>query len=358
MCSPSPPPAPDYTGAAEATAEGNIEAQRSATQANRPDEYTPYGSRIWEQDPNNPDSWESRINLSGEGQQIFDADTRARLGMAALGEQGMNQLGGVFQNKFEVDANRPEYQSPGTYGENRSRVMDLMLNRVDEQVGYDKDKARSDLIAQGISPGSEAWQREMKQLDYKQTDARQQAEIAASDQAGREYQSSLAGAGAQYGAESDARGKMIQEMLMNRQTPLNEFNAFRTGSQVDMPQFGSYGNQSASAGADYSGAVGQQSAYDMAGYNADVSQTNQSRGAAAAALAAWISTSDRRLKKNIIEVGAHRLGIPVYEFSYLWNDKRHVGVMAQDLIKVLPKAVITFKSGFMAVNYRMLSCTT
>jgi len=41
---PSAPAPPDYTGAAQQTAQGNIDAARLAVAANRVNQYTPYGS--------------------------------------------------------------------------------------------------------------------------------------------------------------------------------------------------------------------------------------------------------------------------------------------------------------------------
>ena len=41
---PSAPAPPDYAGAAQQTAQGNIEAARVATAANRVNQITPYGS--------------------------------------------------------------------------------------------------------------------------------------------------------------------------------------------------------------------------------------------------------------------------------------------------------------------------
>lgn len=300
---PAPPPAPDYRAAAEETAAGNLRGARISTIANRPNEYTPYGSREWTRTPQvdqayydqaladwqasgaDPsteprqqdfmvDNWQSNVNLSPEGQQLFDAENRAKLGMANLGEQGMAQLGGIFQDKFNIDANTPEYNNPGTFGENRQRVMDSMLSRVNTQVERDREDKRAELIASGIPPGSEAWKREMDQIDYQLNDARQQAEIAATDQANTEYRAGLAGAGQQFSTGMQTRGQQIQEAMLNRQTPLNEFNAFRTGAQVNMPKFGSYGMQGKTAGADYSGATGAASDYALAGYNADVASKN------------------------------------------------------------------------------------
>lgn len=409
MCSPSPPPAPDYTGAAEATAEGALEAAQYQTRANRPDEYTPYGSRTWtsedvldqsaydealaaweagrpqaieeiydedagtitneqavedrrlaieafgaapEQSQYTTEQWRSDISLTPEGQALFDAENRNKLGMSELSEAGRAQVADVFGDKFELDQNRPSYEGPGTYGENRQRTMDSMLARVNEQTEQDRDDKRSQLIAQGIPPGSEAWKREMDQINENLTDARQQAEIAATDQAGREYQSALTGANQQYGAQTDERSRMVQELLMNRQTPLNEFNAFRSGSQVNMPQFGAYGQQGQTSGPDYVGAQGAQSAYDIAGYNADVASTNQNRGTAAALAAAYMM-SDRRLKHSIVKRGVHSKGMGIYEFSYVGETERYIGVMAQEVLPIIPEAVIEI-NGYMAVNYGAL----
>ncbi len=353
MCSPSPPPPPNYTGAAEATAAGNLEAARSATQANRPDEYTPYGSRTWTNlgedvfdqagydtamaefesatggyqnsaipgagTPNsgivasmqpggaghheamrdrpempdrsdftsriNADQWRSDINFTPEGQRLFDLDNQTRQKMGELGLQGIGQMSDLFANRFQVEGSPGQYQGPSgklpTYGENRQRVMDSMLARVDTDIDRDTERKRAQLVAQGIPVGSEAFNREMEQLDRQRTDARQQAEIQATDQAGREYTSSMLGR-QQQGREGmadftsglDSRRQAIQEALLERQLPLNEANAFRSGSQIGMPTFQPYGSQQAVAGPDYMGAAQGQSQYNMAGHNADVAQRN------------------------------------------------------------------------------------
>jgi Chaperone of endosialidase len=64
--------------------------------------------------------------------------------------------------------------------------------------------------------------------------------------------------------------------------------------------------------------------------------------------------SDRQLKTNIARIGTTVLGLPLYRFSYLGSDKRFTGVMAQDVLAVLPDAVRRDASGFYRVNYGML----
>jgi hypothetical protein len=64
--------------------------------------------------------------------------------------------------------------------------------------------------------------------------------------------------------------------------------------------------------------------------------------------------SDRRLKTDIKRIGERKDGLGVYLFRYLWSPVQHIGVMAQEVLKVKPEAVIHTPSGFMAVDYGAL----
>lgn len=64
--------------------------------------------------------------------------------------------------------------------------------------------------------------------------------------------------------------------------------------------------------------------------------------------------SDIRLKRNIQPLGTAANGLPLYAFDYIWGGDRMVGVMAQDVLKMHPDAVITTASGYMKVDYSRL----
>ena len=76
---------------------------------------------------------------------------------------------------------------------------------------------------------------------------------------------------------------------------------------------------------------------------------NQLTGAAMLGAAA---ISDERLKSNIERVGTHPLGIGIYEYDI--GDTREIGVMAQELLEVMPEAVMLMPSGYYAVYYEMI----
>ncbi len=65
--------------------------------------------------------------------------------------------------------------------------------------------------------------------------------------------------------------------------------------------------------------------------------------------AGMMLASDINLKENIIPKGIEN-GHNIYEFSYKGDSKRYIGVMAQEVQKIAPEAVIETPSG-LAVNY-------
>ena len=64
--------------------------------------------------------------------------------------------------------------------------------------------------------------------------------------------------------------------------------------------------------------------------------------------------SDRRAKENIRRVGQTDSGLAIYIYNYIGNAMPQMGVMAQEVEKVLPDAVSMRPDGFKQVNYGML----
>lgn len=64
--------------------------------------------------------------------------------------------------------------------------------------------------------------------------------------------------------------------------------------------------------------------------------------------------SDIRLKENITKVGQLPSGINIYKFDYIDGDKNQIGVMAQEVLPVIPDAVIVGDDGFFMVDYSKL----
>ena len=79
-----------------------------------------------------------------------------------------------------------------------------------------------------------------------------------------------------------------------------------------------------------------------------------SKPASAQIVSGQLPPSDRRLKQDVKRVGALPNGLPLYSFRYKWGGPTFVGVMAQDVLRVMPEAVLTDPGGFYRVDYAKL----
>lgn len=327
----SPPPAPDYTGAAIATAAGNADAARIAAKANRVSQYTPYGNSIYTDLGN--DLWRQDVTLAPTQQKLLDYQNNASLGLGSLTEKGLGYVSDMLDNPFDTSQLAAKQVNPG------QSYQDAIMSRLQPQWDRKQQQLETQLVNQGITDrGSEAWGNALN--DFNQ--ARNDAEVAATLQG--------------MGFGQQARQQDLQEQAFLRNEPLNTLNAVRTGSQVTNPTFSNVPQQQTTAGPNLLGAAQAQGQYDQGVYNSQVASDNAmmnglfTLGSAAlmAPKGTFAAVSDRRLKRNIRKIGEHK-GLNVYAYDYVWGEPS-VGVMA-DEVEHIPGAVITHSSGYKMVDY-------
>jgi hypothetical protein len=274
----SAPPPPDYAGAAQATAAGDLAAARSASAANRLNQYTPYGSLEYAQkptksldpkayqgaldawraggqqgaepDPNqymayNPDAgWSVTQNLSPAEQKLLEYQNQTSLGLGELTGKGLGYVQNMLDNPFSTE-NLPSlgFDAGQTY-------QDAYMKRLDPQIQQGREALNTQLANAGIPVGSEAYKRAQMTQAQKENDL-------------------LLGATTQgFGTGLSARQQGFTEASYQRNEPLNTLNAVRTGAQVTNPNFVSTPQQATTRGADLLGAATAQGNYDTASSNA------------------------------------------------------------------------------------------
>ena len=76
---------------------------------------------------------------------------------------------------------------------------------------------------------------------------------------------------------------------------------------------------------------------------------------AAGGIGAWLGgASDRRLKENIKKIGESISGLGIYKFNYIGQAKEYIGTMADEVIKVVPEAVVRMSNGYLGVRYDLI----
>lgn len=256
--SPSAPPPPDYTGAAQATAQGSLEAARAAASANRVNQNTPYGSLAYTHSGDNPDrGWTSTQSLAPAQQQMLDQQNKTSLGLSGLADRGLGYVGDALSHNITAGDLPANQVNAGQTGQ------DALMARFQPMINQQHKGLDNQLANQGIMPGSEAYANSMRVQNQGENDLRSQAALN----------------GISVGENAQNQQLSLKTALQNQ--PLNMLNAVRTGSQVTNPTFTNTPQQGQTQGADMMGAMQGQNQYNMGLYNSQVGQNNANTGAAA-----------------------------------------------------------------------------
>lgn len=258
MSKPDTPPAPDYTGAANATASGNVDAIKAQTQANRVNTYTPYGSVEYTKGVNgNPDAWASKTTLSPEQQKILDQSQGLQSAFGDIAQSALPQVQSAVAEGIDWGALPAAQINAG------QTAQDAIMSRLEPQFANEKKANETRLANQGIYEGSDAYSGSMNQLAQQKNDAYVQAALQ----------------GINTGTAQRQQGLAEQQLKANM--PINLINALRTGTQVVTPQGANVSQAGAAGGADYTTAA--QNAYNAALGNSNVKNAQYNANVNAAA---------------------------------------------------------------------------
>lgn len=361
------PSAPNYTQLAERTAAANREQLMLQTGLNRPTEINPYGARQWAlkpgADPNNPQpgDWVVADTLSPDQQGLLDTRENIQQGMgtAALGGIGrlQNMMStGIDANGLPARSNAAIPDSEQAFSADRQRLEDAvygrMTSRMDQRFARDEDSLRTQLTNKGLMEGSEAYNRALQDFQQNKNDAYANAQAQAIEMGGAEQSRGFSNLLSGISAADARRGNALNETLTLRQQPLNEMNALLGGTQLSGGGSAQFQPAGTAPGADYMNAGLAQYQAAMDRYNARAGGVGNAVNAGTALGSAWIMSSDRRLKSNITRIGTHKLGIGLYEYDIKGSRQR--GVMADEVLGVMPEAVSYDAEGFAQVDYGMI----
>lgn len=334
-----PPPPPDYAAAAQATAAGNLEAARATAAANRTNQVTPYGNLTYTANPGK-DAYGNVLytatqTLTPAQQKILEQNQGLNSGLLTTAQQGLDYAGNLMSKPGIDQSKLPSMGiNPG------QSYQDAIMSRLNPQMDRENQQSDAQLANQGIGQGTEAYNNAKTLLQQGQNDRLTSATTT----------------GMNMGLAANQQG--FNQEAYNQMQPINVINALRTGSQVQNPSYAATPQQQYTAGPDLLGAANAQ-------YTGQVNATNAANAGAGNFMGglmnlggAALKFSDENLKTDIKRIGTHDLGIGIYTYHYKdgYNlpTGLQVGVMAQEVEKVIPEAVIVTDSGFKAVNYAML----
>tara|TARA_R110000751_G_scaffold212266_4_gene315669 strand:- start:99 stop:1367 length:1269 start_codon:yes stop_codon:yes gene_type:complete len=415
----SAPPTPDYRGAAQETAEASKEVTNMQTYANRPDQVNPWGSTTWTneqvRDPATGQmmtKWNQNQELAPDSKAALDSQLALTRGKSDLAGGMMGRVADEFGSQMDWDqfgdlnrgvqaeaidmgdlpagASALDYSGASAVGDSQAQrdraeqaIFDRSSSRLNDRFGGQQQAMEIKLANQGLRPGDQAYDAEMKNLGQERNDAYSSAMNDAitggGAEASRTFGMDMSRRGmmtGETGAQADfanqarrqalgeqvslkdrgfdqgmqqvnyansLRDQAIKEEMNKRGTSLNEMNALLTGQQVNRPQMQNFSDATRAQGADYSGAMQDTYRADLNAASARNAGIENAVGLGSDMMGMF---SDRRLKKNIQRIGEW-MGYPLYIFEYLWGDWS-VGVMSDEINQ---DAVFKHPSGYDMVNY-------
>ena len=331
MGKPKAPAAPSPKETSQASTSTNVGTAIANAWLQNPSEVTPdgqtkvtqTGSQNWF-DPYTKQNYTiptftRETTLSDAQKAIKDQQDQASLGLSTLGNKQTQFLQSYMDKPFD-----------GSNDATEARLMELGRKRLDPLLAQQDEGLRTRLANQGIKAGSAAYDREMATQGQSRNDAYNQLLL-------------------------QGHGQAFQEAQATRNQPINEITALLSGGQVSQPQF-----QGANIGAipttDVAGIINQDYQNRMGQYQQQMAQRQNMLGGLFGLGSNLIMASDRRVKKDIKPVGK-LMGERIYEYQYKGkfdDGKRHVGVMAQNVEKRRPDAVMTGGDGVKRVHYGKL----
>lgn len=363
----SGPKAPDYAKAAREQSKGQIELLTQQTAANRPDQYTPWGSSTWSSsqsvDPATGKpitSWQNKVSLDPRLEQILSQQFGIqgdRMGLASdlFGQVEKNfsqpfSFGGLPQGGRSFSASDIAKFSDMGSDKWRQKAQDAAWKLQKPMLDQDQGALESQLANMGLSRGSEAWNAELRRMGDQRNRAQLQAIESGraeadlmGDQASRNFQMQLQG----NNFNNANRAQALDERLTQRGLPMQEMLQLLQGQNVSMPGMPGFSQAGQGEAPDLLGAATQQYGANVDKYNARQSNLNN----AASMAMSYFMFSDERLKEDVKTVGWLPSGIRIVTFKYLGVAGRWLGVIAQEAQKIKPDAVAVHPTGFLVVDY-------
>ena len=248
MCAPEAPKPPDPKETSSAQTGTNIGTAVGNNVMGMVDQVTPYGNMNYTQtgtytykDPYTGKSYElprytATTTLSAGQQGLLDRNTQTQTNLADLAVERSDFLKDYLKG------------TEGLTDQIDSKLYDLGRQRLDPRFSDQRTALHTRLANQGITPGSEAYNREMQLLGQNENDAYNQLMLT-------------------------GRGQAMTEV----NTPINQITALLSGSQVTQPGV-SMAQPQGAATTDVAGLINQNYNQRLQGWQQQVAQQQSLMG--------------------------------------------------------------------------------
>lgn len=315
----SAPAPPDPVATANAQEGMNKATATWQNELNQTNQTTPYGTQTYQQTGTRSDGspiFASTTQLNAPEQKLFDTAVNTQQGVGNAANKLIGNLGGMLSTA-------PNLGNDALI----AKEMGWTNNFLQPTFNTQTSNLNSNLAAQGITQGSDAWNNAERGLSQGQS-------------------------GTETSALSQFLPEAFNQSLAAYQAPINTL-----GTLLGESQPGNVASSLTSAPqaqiqpANLEGLVQQDYQFQNQNYANTMSGIFGIGDALAGGWAKAGFASDIRLKTDISIVGHLRDGTPVHRFRYKGDPRMQIGLIAQDIVATKPDAVFKGDDGFFRVDY-------
>lgn len=355
----STPQAPDPYKVADATTQTNEQTASYNKALNLNNYSNPFGSQqsnIVGTDSSGAPIYQTSITASQPLQNLINGSMSAAGNANATVNNSIFGLGGVNSQLAGLGSQINPQAAQQANQQGQQAAYAAQAQYLDPQFKQQQSSLESQLANQGLAPGSQAYDNAMTNFNNSKnqaySNAANQSVLTGSQIGSQMLQNNLAAVGAQ--------GNLLNQQGVNygQQASLSQLPYSQLSSLAGMVPGNTGTAQSAANPANIAQAFQNQYQGQLSAYNAQTGASNSKQsglfglGSAAIPMLGNMM-SDRRVKTDIEAIGPLKDGVNLYRYRYVWDEpgtERH-GVMADEVKRVDPQAVIRTPSGFDAVNY-------
>ena len=257
--------------------------------------------------------------------------------LVSYASNASNQLGNMGNYNFSVDGSDAARQRA------EQATYQSYLDKLQPQFANQTSDLQASLANKGISIGSEAYSRAMSDLQDSQNAALNQAAYQATLAGQDAFSNSLSDELRSAGFSNAAQSSYINQLLQALQ---NSYSGYDIAMDKYKVQYGADDRIANNRAANAQSAINFGN--DLIKLGLSGSQDAASKAASAGAVAA---ASDIRLKENITAVGKLDNGLTVYLFNFKGSNVPQIGLIAQEVIKQKPEAIVEDSDGYLSVKY-------
>jgi hypothetical protein len=204
--------------------------------------YTPYGNQLVSYEGDQPTITQT---LTPQAQKTLDEQQKTQYQLASLSGKGADVASTVLDKPFAFSGPNVKTsldlsnvaKMPVNAG---TTAQEAIMSRLDPSLAKNRVSTETQLINQGLRPGTEAYDNAIQLLGQQENDARTQAALTGInlDTSANAQMYNQALQAGQF--ENTAQQQALAQAIQQRQMPLNEITALASGSQIQNPQFGAY----------------------------------------------------------------------------------------------------------------------